>query len=82
MQRQINNYTTNNLSPYLCGYRKGCNTYQALVSLIEKQKKILVGEGFGGMVLMGLSKAFDTLNHKLLIAKLHKYDLIDGKGQR
>ena len=23
MQRQINNYITNHLSPYLCGYRKG-----------------------------------------------------------
>ena len=26
-----------------------------------------------GVVLMDLSKAFDTLNHKLLIAKLHSY---------
>ena len=41
MQRQINNYITNHLSPYLCGYRKGYNTGQALVSLIEKWKKIL-----------------------------------------
>ena len=30
-------------------------------------------KGFGRAVFMALSKAFDTLNHKLLIAKLHAY---------
>ena len=73
MQRQINNYIKNHLSPYLCGYRKGCNNQQALVSLIEKWKKILDDKGFGGAVLMDQLKGFDTLNHKLLIAKLHAY---------
>ena len=63
MQKQINYYITNYLSPYLCGYRKGYNTQQALVSLIEKWKKILDDKGFGGAVLMDLSKTFDTLNH-------------------
>ena len=73
MQRQINNYITNHLSPYLCGCRKGYNTHQALVSLMEKWKKILDNKGFGGAVLMDLSKAFDTLNHELLIAKRYAY---------
>ena len=73
MQRQINSYITNHLSLYLCGYRKGYNTQQALVSLKEKWKTILDEKGFGGAVLMVLSKAFDTLNHELLIAKLHAY---------
>ena len=54
MQRQINSYITNYLSLYLSGYRKGDNTQQALVSLIEKWKKILDEEGFGGAVLMNL----------------------------
>ena len=61
------------MSPYLCGYRKGFSTQQALLSLIEKWKNILDKKGYGGAVLMDLSKAFDTLNHDLLIAKLHAY---------
>ena len=68
---QLNNYITNNLSPYLCGYRKGYNVQQALVSLIKKWKKILDDKGFGVAILTNLSNTFDILNHKLLIAKLH-----------
>ena len=59
------------LSPYLCGYRKGFNTQHALLSLIEKWRISL--DKNGGAVRMDLSKAFDTLNHDLLVAKLHAY---------
>ena len=61
------------LSPYLCGYRKGYSTEHALVSLIEKWKVSRDKEGYTGAILMDLSKAFDTLNHDLLVAKLHAY---------
>ena len=37
---------------------------------MESCKKILDNKGFGGTVLMDLSKAFDTLNHELLIAQI------------
>ena len=70
MQKQINEHIKNKLSPYLCGYRTNFNTQNALLSLIKHWKKILDDKGFCGAVLMDLSKAFDTLNHKLLISKL------------
>ena len=39
----------------------------------RKLKKVLDNKDFGGAVLMDLSKAFDSINHNLLIAKLHAY---------
>ena len=62
MQRQINDYISNFLSPYLCGYRKGFSTQLTFLSLIEKWKKALDNNGFGGAVLMDLSNTFDTIN--------------------
>ena len=70
LQKQLTVHVENFLSPFLCGYRKGFSTQQALLSLIEKWKNSLDKKGFGGAVLMDLSKAFDTINHELLIAKL------------
>ena len=71
MQNQINGYINNFLSPYLCDYRKDFSTQLTLLLLIEKWKKVLDYEGFGVDVLMDLSKAFDAINHDLLIAKHH-----------
>ena len=73
MQSQISAYMENFLSRFLCGYRKGYNAQHALLSMLEKWRKSVDDGGFGGGVLMDLSKAFDTLNHDLLIAKLHAY---------
>ena len=73
MQKQINSYVEKYLSPYLCGYRKGYNTQYALALMIEKWKLSLDNSGYAAAVFMDLSKAFDTLNHELLIAKLEAY---------
>ena len=73
MQKQISDYIDEHLSQYLCGYRKGLNTQYALLALIEKWKESLDKKGYAGAILMDLSKAFDTINHELLIAKLYAY---------
>ena len=61
------------LSQNLCGYRKGISTQTALTMLPEKWKKVLDDIGYAGAVQMDLSNAFYTINHELLIAKLHVY---------
>ena len=73
IDKQTNAYMEKYLSPYLCGYRKGYSCQYALLVMIERWKKALDEGGYAGGVLMDLSKAFDTINHKLLIAKLHAY---------
>ena len=73
MQAEISVYTETFLSPFLCGYRKGYSAQHALLSMLEKWRISLDKGGYGGGVLMDLSKAFDTIDHDLLIAKLHAY---------
>ena len=41
--------------------------------MIEQWKLSLDNNGFVRGILMDLSKTFDTINHELLIAKLHAY---------
>ena len=49
------------------------NLKYALLSIIEKWRISLDNKGYSGVILMDLSKAFDTLNHDFLIAKLYAY---------
>ena len=73
MDKQTNSYMDSKLSPYLCGYRKGYSCQYALLSMIERWKLSYDKGGHAGGILMDLSKAFDTINHQLLVAKLHAY---------
>ena len=46
-----------------------------MITLIETWKKYLDNKESFGALLTDLSKAFDCVNHELLIAKLHAYGL-------
>ena len=73
MHDDIITYVDKFLSPYLFGYRKNHSTEQCLTIMLEKWKKALDSKCFAGGILTDLSKAFDCLNHELLIAKLDAY---------
>ena len=73
MYNQIISYMESHLSPYLFGFRKAHSTEQCLNTMLEKWKKALDCKKQVGAVLTDLSKAFDCLNHELLIAKFEAY---------
>ena len=73
MYDQIMSYINKFFSPYLFGYRKGYSTAQCLTVMLEVSKRALDGKGTARAILTDLSKAFDCLNHNLLIGKMFAY---------
>ena len=63
------------LSNILCGFRKGHGAQHSLLIMIKKWKRALDENMKVGAIFMDLSKAFDTLNHRLPLAKLKAYGL-------
>ena len=70
LYKQIDSFMNNKLPPYLCGFR---NAQYLLLKMIDNWKKQLDNGEKVGVIFMDLSKAFDTINHSLLLAKLKAY---------
>ena len=73
MYMQIDTFMRDKLSKLLTGFRKNNSTQHCLMSMLEMWKNTLDKEGYISAIFMDLSKAFDTLNLNLLIAKLGAY---------
>ena len=57
------------------GYRKGHSTETACLELIDKLTNKLHNKEIPFCIFIDLSKAFDTLNHSILLRKLKYYGL-------
>ena len=57
------------LAHSVTGFIKSYGTQNSLVVTLEKWKRELDKGEYVSAILMDLSKAFDTINHDLLIAK-------------
>ena len=73
LHENLTNYVDTFLSKFISAYGKSYSSNQVLVRLIESWKKSLDQKTFVGAVLMDLLKAFDSIPHDLLIAKMHAY---------
>src|SRR6218665_1034007 len=77
MHKQLMDYftKTNSLSPQEFGFRKQHSTFMALLKILARileyidSKELAIGNCFD------LSKAFDTVNHNILLNKLGCYGI-------
>ena len=70
---QIYEYFNDIFSKYLCGFRKGHSTQHCLLFMLEKLRKYLDNGLKTGILLTDLSKAFGSISHSLILAKLNAY---------
>ena len=75
LYNQLSKYFDNLLATNQCGFRKGFSSQYCLLVMLEKFKKAIDGGNQFGTLLTDLPKAFDCIDHKLLIAKLYDYDV-------
>ena len=63
------------ICPNQFGFRAGFSTSHALLSITECIKKTIEDNKYGCGVFIDLKKAFDTVNHQILLTKLEHYGI-------
>ena len=70
---QLSKYFESLLATNQCGFRKVFTSQYCLLVMLEKFKEAIDRGNQFGALLTDLSKAFDCIDHNLLIAKLSEY---------
>ena len=70
---QLDQFYSEILSDYISAYRRHYSCESALTSLTEDWRRSLDNKQIVAVISMDLSKAFDTIPHGLLLAKLKAY---------
>ena len=63
------------LYPLQFGFREKCSTTHALISITESIRQSIDNNEFGCGIFIDLKKAFDTVNHTILLTKLNHYGI-------
>ena len=58
------------------GFRQKYSTTHALINLTESTKQTLDEGSFSCGIFVDLQKAFDTVDHKILLHKLEYYEIL------
>ena len=57
------------------GFRQGHSTEHALIEIVDKIKQAMDNNEITCGLFLDLSKAFDTVNHEILLYKLEHYGI-------
>ena len=57
------------------GFRSNHSTSHAILQIVDKIQKAIEAKNFSCGIFLDLSKAFDTVNHKILLKKLYHYGI-------
>ena len=63
----------NLLTPSQFGFRKGCSTTHAIIKLLSHVVQAYHRKQYSACFFLDLRKAFDTIDHKILLQKLEHY---------
>ena len=67
--------SNNTLYKLQFGFRKHFSTSHAIISLVEKINKAISSDKYMIGVFLDFRKAYDTVNHSILLKKLYKYGI-------
>ena len=77
MYKRLYTFLNNNNIIYnlQCGFRKQYSTFHALINITENIRKALDDRNLGYGVFVDFQKAFDTVDHQILLAKLNHNEI-------
>ena len=73
LKEQLISFLDETLSTFIAAYRRAYSPQHILIRLVQEWKSKLDHDFLVGSVFMDLSKAFDSISHELIIAKLNAY---------
>lgn len=77
MHKRLYSFLTKNniLYRYQFGFRKNFSTTLALIEVIDNLIQNMESDNISVGIYLDLQKAFDTVNHKILLAKMNNYGI-------